>query len=202
MTIIAHEALYVKKLESIHELFIKPLEMASPPIIPEDQLPGFFLATVDGYTEIFLAHLDLLRCLFTVQLAEHPFINPIHIFEPVLECLTTLQDIYAVYNLDFANRQYVLKAIMEENTQFSTFITKYLGCASPDLVPLKADDVSDVSARYFLLFSEYLSLYTSTFRRSGPPEATAPEAADQLKDFVMSHTTAKVQRPSLTKRDF
>ncbi len=179
--IIEHEAWYVTKLRSVHEVFfviivycisttkyrfnqsfIKPLEQANPPIIPVANLPTFFLSTIDGYTEILLAHQTVLKRLFEIQTLD-PLIEAIHVFEPMLDCVTQLREVYSDYFLDLADRRHVLE--MTEMTFMSITDVCTLSAERRiwtdddqikamfrphhmDIVPITLKDLTDVPLHY------------------------------------------------------
>lgn len=135
MDILLHEASYVKQLVDIHEvgrvylasilshtfiqLFIKALENAPYPL---KDLTNFLLSTVDGYSEMVLAHQELLRDLFEHQLAEFPSSDATYALESVVGCLMHLDDVYSDYFSDREDRRFVLAETRKEDERFNRFV--------------------------------------------------------------------------------
>ncbi len=117
---------------------------------------------MDGYTEILLAHQTVLKRLFEIQTLD-PLIEAIHVFEPMLDCVTQLREVYSDYFLDLADRRHVLE--MTEMTFMSITDVCTLSAERRiwtdddqikamfrphhmDIVPITLKDLTDVPLHY------------------------------------------------------
>ncbi len=124
---------------------------------------------MDGYTEILLAHQTVLNRLFEIQSLD-PLIDAIHVFEPMLDCVTQLREVYSDYFLDLADRRHVLKMTKMTDARFMpitdvcTLSAELRICTDGDqiqtmfrpgrmdIVPITLQDLTDVPLHYCEFF--------------------------------------------------
>ncbi|KAG8961323.1 hypothetical protein FRC03_005538 [Tulasnella sp. 419] len=70
--LIKTEMEYVKDLESIDSLYIRPLRAANPPIIPRDRVNNFIMEAFYNYQEILVYHKRMLEAMHEIQRDEYP----------------------------------------------------------------------------------------------------------------------------------
>ncbi|CAG8781325.1 7765_t:CDS:2, partial [Acaulospora colombiana] len=88
--LIKGEMVYVKDLETIDTLFIRPLRESE--IIPPDRLPSFLQDVFHNFAEIHGHHRRMLERLHEIQREEHPFIRSIT--APVFDAALNWRDAY------------------------------------------------------------------------------------------------------------
>ncbi|TDL23713.1 Dbl domain-containing protein [Rickenella mellea] len=117
--LIKTEMQYVKDLEHIETLYIRPLTLANPPIISRDKLSTFLHDVFYNYAELRDHHRKLLERLHEIQREEHPMIRSIT--APVLDAALNWRDAYMEYIPHYPIAWYRIDEELVNNLAFKTF---------------------------------------------------------------------------------
>ncbi|KAL4062545.1 CNH domain-containing protein [Scleroderma citrinum] len=121
--VIKGEMIYVKDLENIETMYIRPLrEQDQPVIIPRDRLNSFISDVFHNYSEIYAHHRRLLEQLHEIQREEHPTIKSIT--APLLDAALNFRDAYMEYIPNYPIAAYRIDDEMANNQEFKLFVDK------------------------------------------------------------------------------
>ncbi|TFK71429.1 hypothetical protein BDN72DRAFT_837648 [Pluteus cervinus] len=118
--LIKGEMTYVRDLENIEKIFLRPLRNANPPIIPPDRLNSWTTDVFHNFGEIYAHHRKLLGQLHDIQLEEHPRIKSI--VAPLFDAALNFREAYLEYIPNYPIAEYRINDEMEKNPAFKTFI--------------------------------------------------------------------------------
>ncbi|KAL5513096.1 TUS1 [Sanghuangporus vaninii] len=120
--VIEKEELYVQDLDLIENLFMKPLRMADPPIIPPSQIDSFMIDVFHNILDIRDVNRRLLEVLEVRQREQSPIIQ--RIGDVFLTAATDFRNVYADYvgNLPVAEKR--LKDEMDSNPELRRFLER------------------------------------------------------------------------------
>lgn len=116
--LIKGEMIYVKDLETIETLFIRPLRESE--IIPRDRLPTFLQDVFHNFAELHGHHRRMLDSLYEIQREEHPFIRSIT--APVFDAALNWRDAYLEYIPHYPIAAFRIDDEMANNASFKAFI--------------------------------------------------------------------------------
>ncbi|KAJ7483152.1 CNH domain-containing protein [Mycena latifolia] len=118
--LIKGEMAYVKDLENIEIMYIRPLRNADPPIIPPDRLDQFIKDVFHNYAHLHAHHRSLIEKLHEIQREQHPRIRSIT--EPVLDAALNFREAYLDYIPNYPIAAYRIDDEMATNPAFKAFI--------------------------------------------------------------------------------
>lgn len=121
--LIKGEMVYVKDLENIETMYIRPLrEQDQPVIIPRDRLNSFISDVFHNYSEIYAHHRRLLDQLHEIQREEHPVIKSIT--APLFDAALNFRDAYMEYIPNYPIAAYRIDDETANNPEFKSFVDK------------------------------------------------------------------------------
>ncbi|KAI6006684.1 CNH domain-containing protein [Pisolithus orientalis] len=120
--LIKGEMAYVKDLESIETMYIRPLRDADSPIIPRDRLNSFISDVYHNSSEIYAHHRRLLDQLHEVQREEHPTIKSVT--APLFDAALNFRDAYMEYIPNYPIAAYRIDDENANNPDFKAFVEK------------------------------------------------------------------------------
>ncbi|KAG6872317.1 hypothetical protein C0995_010920 [Termitomyces sp. Mi166 len=113
------EMLYVKDLENISVMYVRPLKNSDPPIIPKERLDRFINDVFHNFGELRKYHRQLVNTLHQIQRDEHPKIRSIT--APVLNALLDFREAYLDYIPNYPIAEYRIEEEAERNPRFREF---------------------------------------------------------------------------------
>ncbi|KAL1658879.1 CNH domain-containing protein [Schizophyllum commune] len=118
--LIKGEMAYVRDLENIEHMYIRPLREADPPIIPPERLNQFIQDVFHNYSELLYHHRRLMEHMHEVQRDEHPRIRSITacVFDAVLN----FREAYIEYIPNYPIAAYRIDDEMANNHNFKDFV--------------------------------------------------------------------------------
>jgi hypothetical protein len=117
--LIKGEMSYVKDLENIEIMYVRPLRSIDPPIIPRDRLESFIQDVYHNFGELHAHHRRLLDQLHEIQREEHPLIRSIT--EPLFDAALNFRDAYMEYVPNYPIAAYRIDDEMATNPLFKAF---------------------------------------------------------------------------------
>lgn len=117
--LIKGEMAYVKDLDSIETIYIRPLQNADPPIIPHERLGDFMQDVFYNWAELHSHHHRLVDTLFTIQREEHPRIRSV--IAPVYDRALNFREAYMQYIPNYPIAEYRIEDEMSRNPIFKEF---------------------------------------------------------------------------------
>jgi hypothetical protein len=123
--LIKGEMAYVKDLENIEKMYVKPLLEASTspaPIIPPAQVHQFISSVFNNIDALHTHHLGLLQALFRIQYDEHPTIRSIS--APILDAALNWREAYMEYIPNYPIAAYYIDSQMRLNPAFKEFVQR------------------------------------------------------------------------------
>ncbi|EJD07469.1 Dbl domain-containing protein [Fomitiporia mediterranea MF3/22] len=129
------EELYVQDLDLIENLFMKPLRLAEPPIIPLTEIDSFMEDVFHNILDIRDVNRRLLEVMEVRQREQYPLIQ--RIGDVFLTAATDFRVVYAEYvgNLPVAEKR--LKDEMEQNPELRRFLERCLRAQESRRLDLK-----------------------------------------------------------------
>ncbi|KAF5351291.1 hypothetical protein D9758_007992 [Tetrapyrgos nigripes] len=118
--LIKGEMSYVKDLENIEVMYIRPLRSADPPIIPPDRLDSFIHDVFHNFAELHAHHRRLIDRLHEIQREEHPIIRSIT--AAVFDSALFFRDAYIEYIPNYPIAAYRIDDEMASNPAFKGFV--------------------------------------------------------------------------------
>lgn len=116
--LIQGEMVYVKDLESIEMMYIRPLQKQLT--IPQDKLNKFIQTVFNNYDVLRDHHRRLLHQLHEIQREEHPTIKSIT--APLLDAALNFRDAYMDYIPNYPIAAYRIDEEMATNSEFRGFV--------------------------------------------------------------------------------
>ena len=111
---------YVKDLENIHQMYIKPLREADPPIIPPQRLEQFIQDVFHNYGELYNHHAKLVEKFHHTQREQHPHIRSIT--AAVFDAALNFREAYMEYVSNFPIAAYRIDDEVANNPAFKVFV--------------------------------------------------------------------------------
>ncbi|KAJ7035591.1 Dbl-like domain-containing protein [Mycena alexandri] len=118
--LIKGEMAYVKDLENIEIMYIRPLRNADPPIVPTDRLDQFIKDVFHNVSHLHAHHRALVEKLHEIQREQHPRIRSIT--EPVLDAALNFREAYLDYIPNYPIAAYRIDDEMANNPAFKAFV--------------------------------------------------------------------------------
>ncbi|KAF7971187.1 hypothetical protein HWV62_21862 [Athelia sp. TMB] len=117
--LIKGEQAYVKDLENIEIMYVRPLRSMDPSIIPRDRLEAFIQDVYHNFGELHAHHLKLLDRLHEIQREEHPLIRTVT--APLFDAALNFRDAYMEYIPNYPIAAYRIDDEMATNPPFKDF---------------------------------------------------------------------------------
>ncbi|KAJ7105112.1 Dbl-like domain-containing protein [Mycena crocata] len=118
--LIKGEMAYVKDLENIEIMYIRPLRNADPPIVPTERLDQFIKDVFHNFAHLHAHHRSLVEKLHEIQREQHPRIRSIT--EPVLDAALNFREAYLDYIPNYPIAAYRIDDEMANNASFKAFV--------------------------------------------------------------------------------
>ncbi|KAL0953934.1 hypothetical protein HGRIS_005098 [Hohenbuehelia grisea] len=118
--LIKGEMAYVKDLENIEIMYIRPLCAADPPIIAKDRLHQFIVDVFHNYRELFVHHKRLVDQFHDIQREEHPRIRTVT--AAVFDAALNFREAYMEYIPNYPIAAYRIDDEMANNPAFKMFV--------------------------------------------------------------------------------
>ncbi|KAF7371040.1 hypothetical protein MSAN_00738200 [Mycena sanguinolenta] len=118
--LIKGEMAYVKDMENIEIMYIRPLRNADPPIVPTERLDQFIKDVFHNYSHIHAHHRALIEKLHEIQREQHPRIRSIT--EPLLDAALNFREAYLDYIPNYPIAAYRIDDEMANNPSFKAFV--------------------------------------------------------------------------------
>ncbi|TFK39736.1 CNH domain-containing protein [Crucibulum laeve] len=118
--LIKGEMEYVKDLENIENMYIRPLREAEPPIVPRDRLPQFIYDVFHNYNDLYSYHLRLVEKFHEIQREEHPRIRSIT--APIFDAALNFREAYMEYIPNYPIAEYRIDDEKAKNPVFRAFL--------------------------------------------------------------------------------
>ncbi|KAG8831244.1 hypothetical protein FRC17_003440 [Serendipita sp. 399] len=180
--VIKSEKDYVADLELLHDVFLRPLIEAQPPIMQPDRVNGFVHEVFWNFNDILARHLRLSGALFERQQDQHPIIQSVA--DIVLEATLGFRDEYESYIKHYPLAEARHRREMRRNPAYQEFLQR---CTS-DKRTKKRDLITFISRPVTRL--PRLRLLLETVLKHTPedhPDAEhLPIILDLLGDFLKS----------------
>ncbi|RXW24819.1 hypothetical protein EST38_g1034 [Candolleomyces aberdarensis] len=118
--LIKGEMAYVRDLENIDTIYLRPLRNAEPPIIPTERLDQFLQDVFHNCQELHAHHRRLIDKLHEIQLEEHPRIKSIT--AAIFDAALNFREAYMEYIPSYPIAAYRIDEEMATNPRFKTFV--------------------------------------------------------------------------------
>ncbi|KAJ3511512.1 hypothetical protein NMY22_g15624 [Coprinellus aureogranulatus] len=118
--LIKGEMAYVRDLENMETIYLRPLRTADPPIIPHDRLDTFVQDVFHNFQELHVHHRRLVEKLHEIQLEEHPRIKSIT--AAIFDAALNFREAYMEYIPNYPIAAYRIDEEMATNPAFKTFV--------------------------------------------------------------------------------
>ncbi|EAU90429.2 signal transducer [Coprinopsis cinerea okayama7 len=118
--LIKGEMAYVKDLENIEVLFIRPLRTANPPIISRERLDQFIADVFHNYDELLQHHRKLVEAFQEIQREQHPVIRSIT--DAMMDAALNFREAYMEYIPNYPIAAYRIDDEMANNPAFKAFV--------------------------------------------------------------------------------
>nr|GAT55060.1 predicted protein [Mycena chlorophos] len=186
--LIKGEMAYVKDLENIEIMYIRPLRNADPPIIPSDRLDQFIKDVFHNSAHIYAHHRSLVNKLHELQREQHPRIRSIT--EPLLDAALNFREAYLEYIPNYPIATYRIDDEMDNNPLFKAFVDH--ACRHPDAHRL---DMKNFIYRPIPRLLRYELLLKGILEET-PPDHSDRQTIPQLLDIIKS--LGKESEPGVT----
>ncbi|KAG9050431.1 hypothetical protein FS837_005504 [Tulasnella sp. UAMH 9824] len=170
---------FVRDLETIETLFIRPLRAAAPAVIPRDRLSAFIRDVFWTYSDVLVHHRKLLDRLHEIQREEHPHIRSIT--APIYDAALNWQDAYMEYVPHYPISAFRIQEELGNNPAFKAFHDTCLRNPDSRKLDLKAFVFRPIPRllRYDLLLSQIKKMLPA-----GHEDIEAiPQVCDIIKDL-------------------
>lgn len=118
--LISKEEQYLQDLDIVDTVFIKPLRMANPPVIPQYQLDDFIDDVFGNILDLRECNRRLLEVLYVRQREQYPVIQ--RIGDVFLEAATEFRLAYPIYIGHHPVAEKRMKDELETNPEFRLFV--------------------------------------------------------------------------------
>ncbi|KAF7317883.1 hypothetical protein MKEN_00876200 [Mycena kentingensis (nom. inval.)] len=176
--LIKGEMAYVKDLENIENMYIRPLRNADPPIIPADRLDQFIKDVFHNSAHLYAHHRALVNKLHELQREQHPRIRSIT--EPVLDAALNFREAYLEYIPNYPIATYRIDDEMANNALFKAFVEHAI--RHPDAHRL---DMKNFINRPIPRLLRYELLLKGILEET-PPDHSDRQTIPQLLDIIKS----------------
>ncbi|KAF7357058.1 hypothetical protein MVEN_01042600 [Mycena venus] len=176
--LIKGEMAYVKDLENIEIMYIRPLRTADPPIVPTDRLDQFIKDVFHNFAHLHAHHRALVDKLHEIQREQHPRIRSIT--EPVLDAALNFREAYLDYIPNYPIAAYRIDDEMANNPSFKAFVEISIRHADAHRLDMKSFINRPIPRllRYELLLKGILE--------ETPPDHSDRYTIPQLLDIIKS----------------
>ncbi|KAG8827986.1 hypothetical protein FRC19_010494 [Serendipita sp. 401] len=120
--VIKSEKDYVADLELLHDVFLRPLIEAQPPIMQPDRINGFIHEVFWNFNDILARHLRLSAALFERQQDQHPIIQSIA--DIILEATLSFREDYESYIKHYPLAEARHRREMRRNPAYQEFLQR------------------------------------------------------------------------------
>ncbi|KAJ7065216.1 CNH domain-containing protein [Mycena amicta] len=186
--LIKGEMAYVKDLENIEHMYIRPLRNADPPIIPSERLDRFIKDVFHNCAHVYAHHRSLITKLHELQREQHPKIRSIT--EPVLDAALNFREAYLEYIPNYPIATYTIDDEMANNPLFKAFVEHAV--RHPDAHRL---DMKNFINRPIPRLLRYELLLKGILEET-PPDHSDRQTIPQLLDIIKS--LGKESEPGVT----
>jgi hypothetical protein len=100
-------------------MYIQPLRLASPPIIPRDRLESFITDVFHNFAQLHAQHRRLVEQFHEIQREEHPTIRTIT--AAIFDAALNFRDAYLEYIPNYPIAAYRVDFELANNPAFKTF---------------------------------------------------------------------------------
>ena len=180
--LIQTEADYVRDLELISTLFIRPICTIAPPIINRERTSEFIQAVFYNINELLEYNRKLLDDLHAMQREEHPFVRSISV--PMLDAALNWRDAYMEYITHYPIALYNLEEEIANNPAFRQFVEE-----AKDVPEARKLDIRSFINRPIPRLLKY-ELILKTMLSDTPPDhddqAELTQIIDILKDLSLT----------------
>ncbi|KAF8159386.1 CNH domain-containing protein [Crassisporium funariophilum] len=118
--LIKGEMAYVRDLENIETMYVRPLRNAEPPIVPTKRLEQFLIDVFHNSQELYAHHRRLVDILHDIQREEHPRIRSIT--AAVFDSALNFREAYMEYIPNYPIAAYRIDDEMANNPAFKAFV--------------------------------------------------------------------------------
>ncbi|KAF5386380.1 hypothetical protein D9757_006718 [Collybiopsis confluens] len=133
--LIKGEMAYVKDLENIDIMYIRPLREADPPVIPRDRVESFINDVFHNFAELHAHHRRLVEKFHQIQTEEHPVIRSIT--AAVFDAALNFREAYMEYIPNYPIAAYRIDDEMANNPAFKTFVEQCVRHADAHRLDMK-----------------------------------------------------------------
>lgn len=130
--LIKGEMAYVRDLENIETIYLRPLRNADPPIVPFERLDQFLQDVFHNFQELHSHHRRLVEKLHEIQLEEHPRIKSIT--AAIFDAALNFREAYMEYIPNYPIASHRIDEEMANNPYFKAFVDE--SCRHPDAYKL------------------------------------------------------------------
>ncbi|KAJ7493246.1 signal transducer [Mycena galericulata] len=118
--LIKGEMAYVKDLENIENMYIKPLRAADPPIMAPGRLEQFIQDVFHNFADLFEHHRKLVDKFHEIQREQHPVIRSVT--AAMFDAALNFRDVYMEYIPNYPIAAYRIDDEMNNNPDFKNFV--------------------------------------------------------------------------------
>ncbi|KAF5318404.1 hypothetical protein D9611_013915 [Ephemerocybe angulata] len=178
--LIKGEMAYVKDLENIELMYIRPLRAANPPIIVGDKakLERFIDEVFHNYYELLQHHKKLVEAFHEIQREQHPVIRSVT--APMMDAALNFREAYMEYIPNYPIAAYRIDDEMANNPAFKDFVDQQV--RHPDAHRL---DMKNFINRPIPRLLRYELLLKGIMEETTPPEhedlVNIPNVIDVIK---------------------
>ncbi|KAF8661267.1 hypothetical protein AX16_001369 [Volvariella volvacea WC 439] len=133
--LIKGEMAYVRDLENIELMYIRPLRESNPPIMDPQRLETFIEDVFHNFSELHSHHRRLIENLHEIQREEHPFIKSIT--APLFDAALNWRDAYMKYIPHYPIAAYRIDEEMATNPAFKAFVDQAVRHPDADRLDMK-----------------------------------------------------------------
>ncbi|KAF7345363.1 hypothetical protein MVEN_01554200 [Mycena venus] len=173
--LIKGEMAYVKDLENIEIMYIRPLRTADPPIVPTDRLDQFIKDVFHNFAHLHAHHRALVDKLHEIQREQHPRIRSIT--EPVLDAALNFREAYLDYIPNYPIAAYRIDDEMANNPLLQSISIRHADAHRLDMKSFINRPIPRL-LRYELLLKGILE--------ETPPDHSDRYTIPQLLDIIKS----------------
>lgn len=154
--LIKGEMAYVRDLDNIETIYLRPLRNSEPPIIPREDLDQFLQDVFHNFQELHGHHRRLIEKLHEIQLEEHPRIKSIT--AAIFDAALNFREAYMEYIPNYPIAAYKIDEAMASNPRFKTFVEQAIRHPDAYKLDMKAFINRPIPRllRYELLLKEIL----------------------------------------------
>ncbi|KAG6819070.1 hypothetical protein H0H93_015764 [Arthromyces matolae] len=174
------EMIYVKDLENIGSLYIRPLRNSASPIIPDERIERFMKDVFHNYAEVREHHRLLLNSLHQIQRDEHPKIKSIT--AAILSALLDFREAYLDYIPNYPIAAYRIDEEAERNPVFREFLENCV--RQPDAHRTTMKDFLNCPLPRLLQYVELLRAILELTPRGHEDLKTIPDLIEMIESLA------------------